>query len=153
MKKLFFITLILCLQSFPSLSKEVKGKGLYCTDTKADAFVAIYFYENSYDKWVRELIDYNKDKKFNSFLHLKKNETKYKLFTDSVTLFWNKVEFVHWTIDRYELIMKTFKRGELQQNQYRCEVYNSRELLLDKIELEDLKYNNNREGKLNKRKL
>ncbi len=153
MKKIILITFIFFLYSFPTMSKEIKGKGLFCFENKGKV-LAFYFFGKGYEQWFREWIDLDGNGQRNIRLFWNKDQTIYKLNEDYITLHLKmEIDKKHYyKINRYDLTMRYISHGKKTKEFYNCEIFNSRTLLLKKIEHEDIEFNKQLEEKLEKRK-
>lgn len=156
MKKIILITLIFFLQSFPTLGKNIEGKGLFCFDNKGK-IQAFYFYEKGYELWIREFTDLDNDGKINIRILWNKEHTIYILNEDNITLHL-KVEINdndgnYYKLNRYDLTLSKylFHKKDIKES-FNCEVLENKKQFLEKIKYENFEFNKQLEEKLKKRK-
>ena len=128
MKKLLLITIILCLQSFPSFG-SIDGKGLYCYRGPLEPYgfqfkngkVGFFDWMVRDDKWVWE-----------------KRQTSEKYGTSTDTIYWSivnentKMHIIDFTLDRETLNLKVYfypitKSDKPSERIDKCKVYSSDE--------------------------
>lgn len=154
MKKIILITLIFCLHSFPTLGKEIKGKGLFCIDDKTGKDIALYFYHKGYEQWYREWKDFDENGQLNMRQLWHKDATTYKVNEDYITLHLNsEISKKHYIkINRYNLTARFITHGKEHTQFFNCEVSHNRNQFLEKIKYEDKEFNKRLDKKLKKRK-
>ena len=148
MKKLFFITIILLLQSFPSFGNP-NGKGLICKYMEGEFRLPIPNLHMKIDKNGKKIpseIGYflNEDmvtpymfRRNNDDIELiGLNSPQYTFRTTNKTLKWGDIIYRN-ILDRKTLVLKFIKRTKVVSN-YKCEVTDGKEDFI--IQMKKIKY-------------
>ena len=126
MKKILLITLIFILQSFPSFGNSIDGKGLVCNSFRDRSFdKGFFFEERTFGK------DIFRVKQFQMGLLKDKYRLEISYYHDYKTtkdyIMWSGK---YWTLDRESLLLY---ENNLTKPKYICEVYNSKDLWMGKL--------------------
>ena len=133
MKKLFLITIILLLQSFPSFGNP-NGKGILCTIEDKEI-------NKQFPKEHKNLLklgfSFNNNLVTFKFVYQKNDD--FLIGTTEGTVFTTSSDKIKWgdTSERWELDRKSLKIKEIEKtklkDEHQCEVY-SQKVYLEKIE-------------------
>ena len=160
--KILHISVLVIFYSLQSFSSSINGKSLICSATYdisknyVNSLVFFHFYENTFDQYVLNDTK-NDDKKFIFIKYEDKLPHNYILNNDTLELNYNdmKNSFDSIYIDRFTLEV-SFWYGRNYNNNLlitNCNVADNQISLMDKLEKEEEKLNNEFRNKIKKRKL
>ena len=146
MNKLFFITLILLLQSFPSYSSELIDKGFVCETTskkKKTPFTYKGYWivsKNSYEWWGNDTLDVDNDgDKIEFYKVFDSKSTHYHMTEDSLFLRVRSIgdrsilDDPSLVISRYNLKLKHFYENKIVAVSM-CKIFNNKNTFLQRLE-------------------
>ena len=155
MKKLFLITVIILIQSFPSFGNQ-NGKGLICKCIDCENPIFHYYYHE--DKELGFLFKNNKVTKYD-FITENNGKTTWRVFFNDMDVVYRFNHF-HFSENRYNILNRSnlslrvfekYTRKKIEKI-YQCRILKNEKSFFNELNILKNKYNENNKDILKNRK-